>query len=272
MRINKKRNRQSKLNAPLYAVFCIGCLFTSFHTNNATAYDNGFYAGIDIGMMEASLDDTLDDVYETGSTFGQIYAGYQFHKNFAGELGYFQTTSEEKQFSGTILDTAISATTEISYTGIYLDFIGNYEVMDKLNILGSLGYAHLSADASATVTAGTLAASATSTDDEGSAKVGIGASYDITDHFVLRTKADYIFLNDGFTLFSLGAQYRFTPNSSRASMHNNRMAPSMPAPPHNYNQQQPSTDGPYTNPYYNTQGQYNNYYNPYMYEPQRPPQ
>jgi len=171
------------------------------------AQDSGFYIGFDVGGASFDYDTAgQSDVVEENFVVGDIHAGYQINQYVAVEAGYFATTEEDK-LSGSGANTRVS---DLRYVGVYGDIVGSYEVVDNLNLLGSLGVAWAESETD-TVGTGTLSVDTGSVESsETAVRVGGGLGYDITDNISARTKVDYMaFDNAPLLTYTAGIQYRF---------------------------------------------------------------
>jgi OmpA-OmpF porin, OOP family len=144
---------------------------------------SGFYAGVGVGQSHAS------DACEGASALGfscddkdtawRIFGGYQFHKNFALELGYADLGKAHG--SGVVLGTPISV--DVKAKAWDLVAVGILPVMEQLSLHGKLGFARWDVDASANATG---IGSASASDNGTDLTYGVGAQYDFTKQVGMR--------------------------------------------------------------------------------------
>ena len=142
-----------------------------------------FYAGIGAGQGKGK--DICSDVASIGITSCddtangyRIFGGYQFHKNFAVELGYADFGKADA--SGVVLSVPVSA--EWKATAWDVSAVGILPVADKFSVFGRVGIAMWNVDLDVNA-AGFPASQSSSGADP---VYGVGAQYDFTNHFGLR--------------------------------------------------------------------------------------
>jgi len=137
-----------------------------------------------------------------------LYIGTKFHESFGIELGYDWSARKKKDFSigaGTTMfgstiaaNQAFSGTTKIRRSGGHLDLVGFLPVAECFDLIGSVGFGWVQTKFTTTIntalTAATTQASAVSSmsgKGRGVLRVGVGASYMVTDMVGLRAKVSW---------------------------------------------------------------------------------
>ena len=146
---------------------------------------SGFYAGVGAGQSKAndacsgagavgitSCDDT--------DTAWRIFGGYQFHKNFAVELGY--ADGGKYKVSGVVL--GVPATGEIKAKAWDVVGVGILPFTEQLSGFAKIGLARWDVDA----TGSALGFSASISDSGTSLTYGLGGQYDFTKQFGVRVE------------------------------------------------------------------------------------
>lgn len=167
------------------------------------------YIGMDISGVRVDYESVNgisgDELFADSAVAVNPYIGVDLHKNFAVELGYFQTGSEKKNVSGILLGGQPLESTEMRVKGFHIDAVGKHAVNDKLNLLGSLGIARIQADTKATVAGVTE-----SFDDNDTVwRLGFGADYKLHENWSLRGMVRYMNVEDGLMQYGVGVSYRF---------------------------------------------------------------
>jgi OmpA-OmpF porin, OOP family len=142
----------------------------------ALAQDTGFYAGAHIGSSD--LNGACDGFgagvsCDEKDTAWKILGGYQFHKNWAVELGY-ANLGEASASAG-----AVSAKAEV--TAWDLVAVGSLPLMDRLSAYGKLGM--FKADTEVTSNVGV-----SDDDSETGFTFGLGVRYDFTRNLGVRAE------------------------------------------------------------------------------------
>ena len=134
--------------------------------------------------------------------------GAKLHKNFGLEAFYQQSGEESKSvmdWEGDILKT------KTKFKAYGVDVIGYLPVVEQIELLGSVGVAQYKFDAK-------YGGDYYGNDDEDNLalRLGIGAQYNIDEHFSINGMAHYIQLDDSsddavkdMTEFSVGVRYAF---------------------------------------------------------------
>jgi OmpA-OmpF porin, OOP family len=192
---------------------------------SAMAEDLGWYGGANIGRSAATIDDpritsglasgglaTSSISDRDRSTGFKLYGGYQFHRNFALEGGYFDLGK-----FGYTANTVPAGTLDgnIKLKGFNLDAVGILPFNERFSALGRVGLNYAKASDSFT---GTGAVNVTNPNPSKSGtnyKVGLGLQYAFTDALGLRAEVERYRVNDAVgnkghvDLFSVGLVYRF---------------------------------------------------------------
>ena len=123
----------------------------------SSAMASDFYVTGNVGQSDLRSTDLSN---HTDTSFG-VAAGWQFHKNFAAEVGY----TNFGKFSGT----GTSAKAEAFQASL----VGSYEVLPKVSVFGRLGVAATNLDVSA---------GEKTYYNKTTALYGLGAQYQFTPH------------------------------------------------------------------------------------------
>jgi hypothetical protein len=131
-----------------------------------------FYLGAEVGQGEAADEDD----------FGyKFLGGYQFHRNFAGEIGY-----------GVLLDKDNAEVTALEFVGVGLWPLGN-----NFNLLGKLGVASWEIDSRGRSTDGT------------DLTWGVGAQFDMGRNLGLRATWQRYEADEEIDFLNLGLLWKF---------------------------------------------------------------
>ena len=133
----------------------------------------GFYIGAEVGQADFGSED---------DTAFKIIGGYQFHRNIAAEAGYGMLFDKEGA----------------EVTALELVAVGMFPVMDKLSVIGKLGFAQVEVEA------------AGFSDDSIELTYGIGLQYDFLRNLGARVQWQrYDSDADNADLLSVGIVYKF---------------------------------------------------------------
>lgn len=187
----------------------------------AMAEDLGWYGGANIGRSATNIDDpritsglaagglgTSSISDRDRSTGFKLYGGYQFHRNFALEGGYFDLGK-----FGYTANTIPTGTLDgnIKLKGFNLDAVGILPITERFSALGRVGLNYAQARDSFT---GTGAVNVTNPNPSKSGtnyKLGVGLQYAFTDALGLRAEVERYRVNDAVgnkghvDLFSVGS-------------------------------------------------------------------
>ncbi len=134
-----------------------------------------------------------------------LYVGTKFHEFFGLELGYDWGSRKTKNwvlpagspFMGNTLTTTLSGNTKIRRSGGHLDLVGFLPVAECLELTGSVGFGWVQPKitSSFSVTPGTTsnssALASVSGKGRGVFRVGVGASYMVTEMVGVRAKVGW---------------------------------------------------------------------------------
>ena len=157
----------SMLGAAAMAVS--GAAFAQASTSPVPA----FYIGAEVGQAEAGDEDDLGY---------KILGGYQFHRNFAAELGY-----------GILLDKDAAEVTTLELVAVGMWPLGN-----NFHILGKLGFANWEIDSN-------QAGSVDGTD----LTWGVGAQFDLGRNLGLRAMWQRYEADEEIDFFNVGVIWKF---------------------------------------------------------------
>lgn len=182
----------------------------SLFSVNAHAADIEFnpYVGLDYAYSDIDMKSGMDELVETKYNSFKLDLGAKLHKNFGLEAFYQQSGEESKSvmdWEGDILKT------KTKFKAYGVDVIGYLPVVEQIELLGSVGVAQYKFDAK-------YGGDYYGNDDEDNLalRLGIGAQYNIDEHFSINGMAHYIQLDDSsddavkdMTEFSVGVRYAF---------------------------------------------------------------
>lgn len=175
----------------------------------ATIDDDGIRSGLQVqGLATSAIDDRERD------TGYKVFGGYQFHRNFAVEAGFFDLGSFG--YTATTVP-AGTLTGDVRIKGLNLDLVGILPVTDRLSVLGRVGVvsARSSGHFSSTGAVTMPFANPDPRERSTGAKLGVGMQYDFSDRLALRAEAERYRVKDSISnkghvdLMSVGLIYRF---------------------------------------------------------------
>ena len=200
----------------------------------AVAQDmSGWYAGGNLGRTGASIDNdritralagqglatlSIDD-RDTDRGY-KIFGGYQFHRNFAVEAGFFDlgrfgytaTTSRPGSLSG-----------DVRFKGVNLDLVGLWPITERFSALARVGVTSERARGNFSSTGAVSRPFAATTSERATnVKFGAGVMYDFTPSLGVRLEAERYRVNDSVgnkghvDMVSVGLVYRFGAASPAA--------------------------------------------------------
>lgn len=200
----------------------------------------GPYIGINAGQTSADFDDAPVTtppaaVTLTGEDDNQVgyklYGGYQFHRNFAVEGGFFDLGEFDYGYTGA--PGTISGNTR--YRGLNLDLVGIMPLSDRFSAFARLGVAYTRAR-SDVATTGAFTAGSRSENSWGP-KFGVGLEYAFTPSLAVRAEWErYNRIEDPVRgrgrvdMASIGLVYRFGGPPPRAIPVASPPPPPAPAP------------------------------------------
>lgn len=174
---------------------------------NAVAADSNWYAGANVGLSQANIDTGRIARELTGAGFtigsvtaddshmgGKLFAGYQFHRNFAIEGGYVDLG----RFTYTATTTAPTGVLDAKMRrqGANLDLVGNMPITGSLSALGRVGVVYTSVRDSLTGTGGVVVPFPNPGKGDTSAKFGLGLQYDLSKGVGLRGEIERYQISD----------------------------------------------------------------------------
>lgn len=169
---------------------------------SASAADNGWYAGVDLGssnyaLMKSTMTDLSQGLTEAGlpntttesdtATAYGVDVGYQFFKYLAVEGGYVDFGSASGDANITLTPPG-TAHVNIHAKGETLYAVGILPLSDQFSLFGKLGALVYSQDLTASVSVvGAGSTSVPGASDSGTTPaIGVGANWDIDQQFGLR--------------------------------------------------------------------------------------
>jgi OOP family OmpA-OmpF porin len=192
----------------------------------ALAADPHWYLGGNVGQSRSHFDEaaiartlqgpalTTTSIASDDKDLGyKLFVGYQFHRNFAVEGGYFDLG--DFRFNTT---TAPPGTLNASYEvkGWNLDLVGILPLAERFSAFGRVGAAYGRTTTFFSGTGAVLPLGAVNpSDSDTNVKYGFGLQYDINYYISLRAEAErYRVSNavngkDNVDLYSLGVVFRF---------------------------------------------------------------
>lgn len=183
----------------------------SLFAMNVNAVEFKPYVGLDYVYSDAGMKHDYDEYFETKYNSFKFDLGAKLNKNFGLEVFYQQSGEEDKNFD---IGAPLEVSTKFKAYGV--DAIGYLPLNDKLEGLGSIGFAKYNFEAEERVVDGMGVYSAESDEDNLGIRFGLGLQYNITDNVAVNGMARYIKLNDSdddviedMTELSVGARYTF---------------------------------------------------------------
>jgi OOP family OmpA-OmpF porin len=193
----------------------------------ALAQSRGPYLGISGGYSRSDIDtgEINDEARSAGfatastsadetDTAWKVFAGFQFNRNFALELGY----ADLGEFSSRTRTTGPAATVngEFKAKAWSLDAVGTLPLNDRFSLLARAGAMYYDLDARAAAVAAGVPVTVHESDKDVSWKAGLGAQYSFATNLGARLEWEhYHRLGDADTgksdvdTISLGLQFRF---------------------------------------------------------------
>jgi OOP family OmpA-OmpF porin len=191
------------------------------------AQSTGWYGGAGIGQTRATIDDeritrgqaqqglTTTSIEDRERDHGfKVFGGYQFHRNFGLEAGYFDLG----EFGYTARTAPPgSLTGDIRVKGFNLDLVGTLPLSQRFSVLGRVGVTHSRTEGTFSATgAGRVPYASPNTSERSTnAKYGVGVEYNFTDNLAMRLEAERYRIKDSVgnrgdvDMFSIGLLYRF---------------------------------------------------------------
>lgn len=184
----------------------------SLFAMNVNAVEFKPYVGLDYVYSDAGMKDNLDEAYESKYNSFKFDLGAKLNKNFGLEFFYQQSGEEDKKHAtASILGADAEISTEFKAYGV--DAIGYLPLTDKLEGLGSIGFAKYDFEAEYNLIG---VAKEKQDEDNIGIRFGLGLQYNITDNVAVNGMARYVKIDDSdddviedITEFSIGARYSF---------------------------------------------------------------
>lgn len=192
------------------------------------------YIGVDIAttkmkfgknewMKDDDEDDNEIDAFEKSNKAFSLIAGVKFNQHFGLEAFYQKSGKETKNiYEDEGEDWSEKQKTELSYAAYGIDAIGYMPVTQEVELLASLGFAQYDFKTKFIDNYSEIEDGEKYSENEVDNKdfdslgirIGIGAQYNINEHFALRAMARYIKMDDdeyikSLTELSLGLRYMF---------------------------------------------------------------
>jgi OOP family OmpA-OmpF porin len=165
----------------------------------APAAKSKWYIGASVGQADYDISESDFDAAFAASGFTsntdiddddtgyKAFVGWQFHKNFAAELGYVDLGDFD-------IDTNITAPTAATFNGdaevdgFSLSLVGNYPVTEKFSVIGRIGAYFWDVDADGSATIGATTVNLGGSDDGTDINFGLGAQYDFNKTIGVRAE------------------------------------------------------------------------------------
>ncbi len=199
-----------------------------FACSVALAEDTGWYAGINGGMTETTIDEerirsslltsgfTVTDFSDDDSDSGyKLFGGYQFNQYFAVEAGYFDLGSYG--FTAEALPPG-TLTGNIEVSGFNVDLVGLLPLTERFSLIGRVGANYAEASDNFSSTGLITVPDPNPTARDTNLKYGVGAQWDFSDRIAARVEAERYRLDDAvgnkgdIDLYSLNLLLRFGEN------------------------------------------------------------
>lgn len=173
----------------------------------ASAAETGWYIGGSAGVSRADIDTgrigreltaagfTIGSVTADDShAGGKLFAGYQFHRNFAVEGGYVDLG----RFSYDATTTAPAGVLngKMRRQGANIDLVGTLPITGSFSALGRIGAVYTSVRDTLTGTGGVAVAYPNPGKSDTSAKFGLGIQYDLSKAIGLRGEIERYQISD----------------------------------------------------------------------------
>lgn len=191
----------------------------------AVAADLGGYIGGNIGRSKAHFDEadiaarvrapgpvTTSIASDDEDRGYKLFGGYQFHRNFAVEAGYFNLG--DFNFTATTVPPG-TQTGEMKVRGLNVDLVGSLPITEKFSAFGRVGATYARTKGTFAGTGAVIVTNPSPSDRDLNYKFGAGLQYDFTPRFGIRAEAeryrvsDAVSGRDNVDLFSVGLVWRF---------------------------------------------------------------
>ncbi|MEO5671417.1 MAG: outer membrane beta-barrel protein [Ramlibacter sp.] len=165
-----------------------------------------------VGLIGPGLAVTSISGRERDKFAFKLYGGYQFHRNFAVEGGYFDLGDNRYTFNTTPAGT-LNGVSEVR--GLNLDLVGKLPVTDRFTVLGRVGAAYARDRTHFTNTGAVPPTSFSPRTSKTNAKYGVGVQYAFTDQLSVRAELERYRIEDpirrrgNIDMVSVGLVYHF---------------------------------------------------------------
>lgn len=176
------------------------------------------YIGLDIaaqkmkfGDKDEYMKDDEDKFYKDSSKSISGVIGARINQNFGIEAYYQKSSEEEKTFD---LGGGEKYKGTLSFASYGVDFIGHLPIQQEFELLAALGLGQYDFETEDKYTGIGYSDKESKDFDSLGVRLGIGAQYNITDHFALRGMVRYVKMTDDDYIknlieASLGVRYMF---------------------------------------------------------------
>jgi OOP family OmpA-OmpF porin len=191
----------------LIRLACLSTLATAMAGAAHSQEANYYYFGVGAGQSHSQLNeaDTTTSMFgasngatlqshEQQDTAYKIFGGYQFNRNFAVELGYFNLG--KFTYRSTAPLGTLNGTYEVE--GLNVDLIGTLPLGERFSAFGRIGAQYANTRDSFSGTGSLTPLDRNPSKRDTNLKVGLGLQYDITPSMQLRGEAERYRINDAF--------------------------------------------------------------------------
>lgn len=173
----------------------------------ASAAESGWYVGANLGVAQADIDTGRIGRELAGAGFaigtvsaenthagGKLFAGYQFHRNFAVEGGYVDLG----RFTYVATTTAPAGVLngKMRRQGASVDLVGSLPITNAFSALGRAGLVYTSVRDTLTGTGGVVVPYPNPGKADTSVKFGLGIQYDLSKTVGLRGEVERYQISD----------------------------------------------------------------------------
>ena len=190
---------------PLYMLGIAG--LGSFFGSSALAQDSKYsYWGLGAGQSQSQIEDkyTTDSLLKSPNSPGsftserqdtayKFFGGYQFHKNFALEAGYFNLG--KFTYGTSVPGGTLNGRYEIE--GVNVDLVSTMPLSTKWSALARIGVQHANTRDGFSGPGVPASASKDNSTRVNNMKVGLGVQYEITPSVLVRAEAERFRIRDG---------------------------------------------------------------------------
>ncbi len=154
------------------------------------------YIGADLQLTKMKARAPFDTLLAKSFPGANLYVGTKFHENFGVEAGYNWSKSQDRtadiaaNFDGGANADLPGSKTKLRRNSAFFDVVGFLPVMDCVELIGSVGYGYVMPKLSIQTADGTAVAGY-DLKNQSVLRVGLGASYMVTDMVGLRAKLGF---------------------------------------------------------------------------------